>query len=191
MQEKMSNADRRQKTVTALLGAARALFLEKGYAETVTTEVVDRAGVTRGALYHHFRDKEALFQAVVEMEAARIAQEIATRSGPADDPLQMLLRGTSAYLATMREPGRTRLMLLEGPVVLGPETMRRIDMETGGLELKQGLAEAMDARHPPEDIAIMADLVSAMLERAVLASASGDAAAYEAMVIRLLRQLVS
>ena len=79
MQERRSNSNRSQETCSALLGVARRLFIEKGYAATGTPEVVEQAGVTRGALYHHFKDKQALFQAVAEAEAAQIAREIAAR----------------------------------------------------------------------------------------------------------------
>ena len=190
MQEKMTNADRRQKTLAALLSAARELFLEKGYPDTGTTEVVKCADVTRGALYHHFKDKQALFHAVIEMEAKQIAQEIAKRSRSSGTPLQVLLDGTRAYLTTMREPGRIRLMLLDGPAILGPEVMRKIDLESGGMELRDGLAAAMGPEATEEFVAITADLLSAMLERAVLAGSASDYAAYEVVVISLIRRLV-
>ena len=71
MQERRSNADRRAQTRQALLETARPLFAEKGFAATGTPEVVAQAGVTRGALYHHFADKAALFEAVIEADGVR------------------------------------------------------------------------------------------------------------------------
>lgn len=169
MQGRRTQADRIQSTRTALLAAARALFLEKGYAGTGTPEVVERAGLTRGALYHHFRDKRALFQAVVEAEAVRVATEIEAGSTRAATPLDALLDGAAAFFAAMRAPGRARLLLLEGPAVLGPETMRRIDLDTGGQELRRGLEAALGPAVCPTRVATLADLVSAMFDRAALA----------------------
>ncbi len=110
-----SNRDRTVKTRFALMQAARRLFIEKGYAETSTPEIVAAAGITRGALYHHFEDKRALFRAIVTGEALAVARAI-ERNAPADlRPIDALLAGSSAYLEAMRVPGRTRLLLIEGP----------------------------------------------------------------------------
>lgn len=191
MQERRSNQNRRQETRRALIKAARALFLEKGYAATGTPEVVARAGLTRGALYHHFKDKQALFLAVVEAEAAQIAAEIEAGSADAQTPLAALNDGARAYFAAMRAPGRIRLMLLEGPATLSPETMRRIDLETGGRELRLGIAEALGGAATVGRVDALADLVSAMFDRAALAIEGGaDAPLYEATVRDLLAALV-
>ena len=191
MQEKRTNAQRRDETRSALLGAARDLFLDQGYAATGTPEVVARAGVTRGALYHHFADKQALFHAVVAAEAAQIAAEIEAGSAPAGDAIGALRDGAAAYFAAMRAPGRTRLMLLEAPAVLGPVTMRHIDAETGGRTLCEGISDAMGQAAAPEDVAAIADLVSAMFDRAVLAVSSGaDESIYQDAIARLLALLV-
>lgn len=192
MQERRSNLDRRQETRSALIKAARTLFLEKGYAATGTPEVVECANLTRGALYHHFKDKQALFLAVVEAEAAQIAAEIETGSAEAHTPLMALYDGAQAYFAAMRARGRVRLMLLEGPAVLSPETMRRIDLETGGRELRLGIAEALGGRATGGQVDTLADLVSAVFDRAALAINGGaDAQLYEATVRELLAALVN
>lgn len=192
MQARRSNQDRRQETRSALIRAARALFLDKGYAATGTPEVVERAGLTRGALYHHFKDKQALFLAVVEAEAAQIAAEIEAGSAGAQTPLAALNDGAQAFFAAMREPGRVRLLLLEGPAVLSPETMRRIDVETGGRELRLGIAEALGKGATAGRVNTLADLVSAMFDRAALAIAGGaDAQLYQETVRALLAALVA
>lgn len=191
MQERRSNADRSEETRRALIEAGRMLFLEKGYAATGTPEVVARAGLTRGALYHHFKDKQALFRAVVESEARQIATEIEAGALDAASPVSALAQGSRAYLKAMKTPGRLRLMLLEGPSVLGPETMRRIDLATGGRELRLGIADALGSDAPAARIDALADLISAMFERAVIAGASGeDVELYAQTVQDLLTKLL-
>lgn len=191
MQERRSNSNRSQETCSALIEAARRLFTEKGYAATGTPEVVEQAGVTRGALYHHFKDKQAVFQAVVEAEAAQIAQEIEVNSAHAETPVDALIQGANAYFEAMRKPGRVRLLLLEGPAVLGPEEMRRIDMATGGQELHHGIKDALGKNASNIEIDICADLVSAMFDRAALACDAGaDIKAYENAIALLLSILV-
>src|SRR3954469_6235855 len=118
MQERIgrrSNRERTEETRAALLAAARKLFIERGYADTATPDIVTAAGVTRGALYHHFADKRALFHAVVEQEAAIVAAEIERAAPDTISPAEALLSGGDAYLDAMRETGRTRLLLLDGP----------------------------------------------------------------------------
>ena len=95
-----SQAERREETRRVLLAAARALFAEKGFAETSTPEIVAKAGVTRGALYHHFADKTALFAAVAEAEHAAVAEAIEAAGGTMpDDPVAALLAGSDAFFA--------------------------------------------------------------------------------------------
>lgn len=191
MQERRSNFERRQETRSALIEAARALFIEKSYAETSTPEMVERAGLTRGALYHHFRDKQALFLAVVEAEAVQVAAEIEAKSASATAPFAALQEGAQAYFEAMRSPGRVRLLLLDGPAVLGAQTMRRIDLETGGQELRRGLAGALGDAPSIARIEALADLVSAMFDRAVMACDVGaDPRVYQDTIDQLLAILV-
>jgi len=145
MQERRSNAERRKETRRALLAAGRALFLERGFQGTSTPEVAAHAGLTRGVFYHHFADKLALFRAVLEGKEAATAYEIEESARGAEGSLDALRRGARAYFKAMGDPARARLMLINGPALLGPQEMRRIDLETGGRELRVGLADAMQA----------------------------------------------
>lgn len=171
-----SNRERTQSTRAALMGAARLLFTEKSYAETATPDIVSAAGVTRGALYHHFADKRDLFRAVVEQEAAIVAEEI-ERNAPATlSAKEALIKGGEAFLAAMAVPGRTRLLLLDGPAVLGRAEMDAIDNRHGARTLREGLAIAMREgalRKLPLDA--LAGLLSAAFDRAALAIEGGSA----------------
>lgn len=173
-----TNAERSDAMSTALLTAARALFVEKGYAETGTPEIVAAAGVTRGALYHHFADKKALFEAVVRAESAAVAAAI-DAAAPRDMSAREALReGGAAFLKAMAEPGRTRLMLLDGPAVLGREAMDAIDAEHSARTLRAGFAAAMrEAGTRGLSLDAVTALVSAAYDRAALAVASGASAA--------------
>ncbi len=175
MQERRSNSDRSQTTREALLRAARDLFVQRSYAGTGTPDLVAAAGVTRGALYHHYADKRALFQAVIEREAAAVATAVRRAVSDDDPPLEALLTGSEAFLDAMAVPGRTRLLLIEAPAVLGRDTMARIDADNGGLTLREGLAAAMTAgviRRLPLDAAT--ELLSSAFDRAALAIEAGS-----------------
>ncbi|MEM9592241.1 MAG: helix-turn-helix domain-containing protein, partial [Pseudomonadota bacterium] len=165
MQEKSvrrSNTARTEATRAALVAAARSLFVDKGYAETGTPEIVAKAGVTRGALYHHFADKADLFRAVVTQEAAAVAEQIETESAGPTSTLDALTAGADAYFAAMAAPGRVRLLLLDGPAVLGHREMAHIDKHAGGEELREGLAFALPANDlPTAAMDALADILSA------------------------------
>lgn len=173
--ERRPNRERTETTRAALLRAARSLFVERGYAETATPDIVAAAGMTRGALYHHFADKQALFRAVVEQEAAAVAAEIEHAAPAALGLREALLAGGDAFLDAMQEPGRARLLLLDGPAVLGRRDMDAIDERHGGRTLREGLAAALEG-HPAAalPVGMVAALVGAAFDRAAMAIAGGE-----------------
>lgn len=177
MQEKTtrrSNRDRTEATRADLIAAGRKLFTEKSYAETGTPEIVAAAGVTRGALYHHFTDKRALFLAIVDREAEAVADEIERATPHGLSPREALRAGSDAYLVAMREPGRTRLLLLDGPAVLGRATMDEVDNRHGSRTLREGLVAAMRAGAMPKLPAdALTSLLAAAFDRAALAIDAG------------------
>ena len=169
-----SNRERTEATRADLIAAARKLFTEKSYADTGTPEIVEAAGVTRGALYHHFADKQALFSAVVEAEAAAVATEIEMATPPDLSVRQAMVAGSDAYLAAMRVPGRSRLLLLDGPAILGRTAMDDIENRHGNRTLREGLLMAIQAgemRKLPIDA--LTALLAAAFDRAALAIAAG------------------
>lgn len=170
------NPQRSEEMRARLLSAARRLFAENGYTATSTPEIVAAADVTRGALYHHFRDKQALFRAVVKDEVAAVATEIEARSAGVSSAREALLAGAKAYLAAMQESGRTRLLLLEGPAVLGRDEMDVLDAQHAARTLREGLEAAAAAGEiqqlPREALAL---LLSALFDRAALAVEGGHA----------------
>ena len=172
--ERRSNEERTHATRAALMGAARRLFVEKGYADTATPEIVAAAAVTRGALYHHFADKQDLFRAVVRQEFAAVAAEIEARLKAVRSAREALVSGGIAYIEAMQVPGRVRIMLLDGPAVLGRAEIDRIDAETSEGSLRTGLEEAIGKGEiAPLPVGALTSLLSAMFDRAALDVAQG------------------
>jgi len=195
MQEKLtrrSNKARTHATRAALIAAARECFVEKGYAETGTPEIVAKAGVTRGALYHHFDDKADVLRAVVVREAQAVAAQIERETAKGASATDTLMAGVDAYFAAMAAAGRAHLLLVEGPSILGHAEMHRIDRETGGETLRQGFSFAMPKgvlKSVPLDA--LAELLSAAFDRAALAIAEGEPVdGYRAAVRMILTGLL-
>jgi AcrR family transcriptional regulator len=154
---------------TALIEAGRGLFIRLGFAATGTPDIVAAAGVTRGALYHHFADKEALFTAVIRAEAEAVAAEIEAADFTGLEPVDALIRGGQTFLSAMKVPGRARLMLIEAPAVLSPQVLAEIDQATGGGTLQGALQAAGVVEAGP-----MSALLSAAFDRAALAIERGE-----------------
>jgi AcrR family transcriptional regulator len=186
-----SNIDRSATTRGKVLEAAKTLFIAKGYADTGTPEIAAKAGMTRGALYHHFEDKRALYLALVEAESAAVAAEIEDAASATDAPIQMLHTGASAYLLAMQKEGRTRLILIEAPAVLGFETVDAIDAKHGRRTLLEGLEAAM---RPSPEISLIAvvNILSAAFDRAAIAiAAGGNFSDYDMALKQLIDGLVA
>ncbi|WP_120496712.1 TetR/AcrR family transcriptional regulator [Kiloniella sp. EL199] len=171
--KRKSNADRTKDTQQALITAARQLFIRHGYAATSTPDIVNEAGVTRGALYHHYKDKAELFRAVLYKEALAVAEEIEMRTSTDMEPMGALSAGSDAYFDAISVPGRAKMLLIDGPAALGFDEIREIGQETGGEELRQGLEHLFGDKNPDVDITILADLFSAMFDRGALAISLG------------------
>ncbi|PZN94901.1 MAG: TetR family transcriptional regulator [Alphaproteobacteria bacterium] len=182
-----SNGDRSAEMRLRLVAAARRLFVAQGYDATSTPAIVAEAGVTRGALYHHFPDKRAIFHAVVMAEAEAVAGDIGAADQAGMSALERLLAGSSAYIQAMREAGRVRLLLVDGPAVLERETLRQIEAQHGDASLKAGVEEAMAAGDLPIlPVEPLVSLLSAMFERAAMDVADGMAASDILVVIERL-----
>lgn len=140
-----TNKSRTESTKAALKVATRNLVLEKGYAETGTPEIVRNAKVTRGALYHHYADKRALFEEIIEDECAAVAAQINDSSMDALSAIDALKQGSDAFISAMASNGRTKLILIEAPTVLGREKLLEIEDRHTRQSLKVGVSEAMKA----------------------------------------------
>jgi AcrR family transcriptional regulator len=191
------HVERSRVTRERLLAQARALFAAHGYAGVGTEEIVRAAGVTRGALYHQYRDKAALFEAVVEALEAETTAAIAAQAAGAQDPLEALRLGARAFLAICADPQVERILMLDAPAVLGSERWREIRNDQGlGLVigvLGAGMEAGAIVRQPVAPLAHM--LLGALHEGALLvvhaADRDGTRAEVETVIDRLLDGLAA
>ncbi|RHW28848.1 TetR/AcrR family transcriptional regulator [Nocardioides immobilis] len=121
-------ADRSAATRSGLVAAGRRLFAEHGFAGVGTEAIVAEAAVSRGALYHHFADKTELFAGVLEAVEADVAEEIAAQALAGDDPAfaAVMMRAVEAWLDACEAPEVQRILLTDGPSVLGWARWREI-----------------------------------------------------------------
>ena len=171
-----TKAAQREATTAALIAAARELFAERGYADVGTEEIVQRAGVTRGALYHHFRSgKEELFRAVLVQLSAEVVRRVTHAATAAEDPWEALVVGSEAFLDASATAEVQRIMFVDGPSVLGWDVWRAIDAEHGLGLLEAALQRAMDAgKLLPASTNAIAHVLSGALDEAVMVIARAD-----------------
>jgi AcrR family transcriptional regulator len=159
-----SAADAAQ-TRSEILAAARRLFAERGYAATTTGEIAEAAGVTVGALFHHFDGKPGLFRNVFEQIDAELETCIRDAAGP-EAGLEAFLAGFRAYLEFARRREFYRIMMLEGPAVLGEGEKHALETRRGATTLVEGLehlvAEGILENRPLRPLALL--LLGATIE---------------------------
>jgi AcrR family transcriptional regulator len=188
-----TKAAQREATTAALIAAARGLFADRGYADVGTEEIVKRAGVTRGALYHHFRGgKEELFRAVLVQISAETVQTVAQAAGTTDDPWEALVVGSEAFLDACATPEVQRIMLVDGPSVLGWDVWRAIDSDHGLGLLEVAVQRAMDGGRmlPASNTAVAHVLAGALDEAAMVVARAEDPVAARAEMGRTVRRLL-
>jgi AcrR family transcriptional regulator len=188
-----TKAAQTEATTAALIGAARELFASRGYAAVGTEEIVQQAGVTRGALYHHFRGgKEELFRAVLIQISAETAQRVAQAALATDDPWEALVLGSDAFLDACTTPEVQRIILTDGPSVLGWDAWRAIDTEYSLGLAEAALQQAIDAGRviPQPANALAQVLLGAMHEAGMVVARAEDPVAARAEMGRTLRRLL-
>jgi AcrR family transcriptional regulator len=139
-------ADRSDATRRAILDAARRLLAEQGYDHTRIEQIAEAAGVSKGALYYHYRDKVEVLAAVFEDLAREVTERLIRAVEPGADPIESLRAGSRHFLDACAEPAYRQIALIDAPAGLGWERWRQIDLEAGGCGLlRAGLQAAADA----------------------------------------------
>ena len=128
---------------TKLIAAARALFEQDGYAATSTEALLVATGLTRGALYHHFRDKKDLFVAVCEAVHAELSAAIDGATDGQADPADQLMAGALAWIDAVSHPGPRQVLLIDGPSVLGAQAWAELDGRHGYQQLHAVVTEIL------------------------------------------------
>ena len=171
-----TQAERRAATIEAILNAGRLLFGERGFAATTMDDIAEQARVAKGAVYHHFATKEAVFDAVFDQVSRALVHEIDRAVRREKDVLAAMIAGTQHYFAACAKGPTGQIILRDGPAVLGWERWREIDAQHFGGKIPRALASAMDAgliaRQPVEPLARL--LLGAVTEAAVACAGRPD-----------------
>ncbi|MFI6165271.1 TetR/AcrR family transcriptional regulator [Nocardia sp. NPDC051052] len=173
-----SQEDRSRTTRAALEQIGRRLFTERGFAATSAEELVTEAGVTRGALHHHYGDKRGLFLAVLEQIEIETTAEIETAIGTVDpdDVMAGMAVGLSVFLEACQRPAMLRIALTDAPAVMGWQAWREFEsrhglgMITAMLERARGAGLIADC--PVQMLAQL--LLSALTESALIVAHADD-----------------
>jgi AcrR family transcriptional regulator len=186
------NAARGQATRHHVVEVATALFAESGYRDTPIEAVMRAAEVSKGALYHHFPGKDALFEAVLEHVNGRVTAKVLEALAGLTDPVAELRAGVTAWIRLAGDPVVQQVVLIDAPAVLGWERWRELD-EGPLAAARAGLAEAarrgtVDPRH----VEVFAHaLVASVTEIATMVAGADDPAAALVDAENALEELLS
>ena len=168
--------DRSTATIAQILSSARKLFAASGFEATSIDDIAAGAGVAKGAVYHHFASKEEIFTRVLE----DVQHEIAALPMPAAnralrDVFDLIAAETLRYLLAATEPSRKRILLVDGPAVIGWRKWREIDDRYFGAGARSALAAALGGEASQREIEPLAHLLmGAVMEACLVCAESPD-----------------
>ncbi|MFF2073540.1 TetR/AcrR family transcriptional regulator [Kitasatospora sp. NPDC058162] len=184
-------ARQREQTREALLRESRRLFSTLGYGAVGLAEIVAAAGVTKGALYHHFDSKAELFRSVLEQVQQEVAERIAVTADAREEPWEQLVAGCEAFLSTSTDPSVQRILLVDGPAVLGWSEWRAMNEATSGRHLASVLTVLIDeGTIPAQPAAPLTHLLSGAMNEAALWLADSGGPDDLAETVRALTRLL-
>jgi AcrR family transcriptional regulator len=187
-----SQAERRAATVAAILASARTLFGRRGFDATSIDDIAEGAGVAKGAVYHHFESKEAVFTAVLQAVQADIFQSAAPPDWPGEGDLADLMAdGVEHYLRTASAPGTRQILLIDGPAVVGWRRWREIDDQYFGATARAANAALLGPDATPDEVdALTHLLMGAVMEAAMVCATAADAERSAGELADALRRLL-
>jgi AcrR family transcriptional regulator len=169
-----TQAERRRGTISLLDNAAHYLFETKGFVDTTVDDIVARAGVAKGAFYHHYESKEAIFTTVLERIQSALASEVASVAVKGTTPVARLRLGLRAYVEACEQPGVRQVLLRDGPSVLGWARWREIDDKYFGEMTRGTVAAALGPKSQVIYVDAVAALIAGAFAEAAMASATGS-----------------
>jgi AcrR family transcriptional regulator len=171
----VKQAERSEATTNAILAAARKLFATRGFEATSIDDIGQKAGVAKGAVYHHFASKEAIFERVLDSVQA----ELAALPPPASarkvtDPRDAIAAAVLSYLTNASEPERKRILLIDGPAVIGWLKWREIDAKYFGAATRAAVGAVLGEKASARETEAFAQLLLGMVMEAALVCATAE-----------------
>jgi len=187
-----TQAERRESTRGAIVDAAQKHFIERGYDATSVSEVLESAGVSRGAMYHHFAAKEDVFAAVFVRTSSNAIRRAVTQPQGDSTAFDVLIAGCLGWLRVATEPEFAQVLLVDGPAVLGWQRCRSLEEATSLGVMRRAIAATVDAGEivvPSVDVA--AKLINAVLAEAALGLVSSPSGADRSDVERTVVAMIN
>ena len=187
----VTQAERRAATRARILDAAEQSFARDGYEGTSTDAILEAAGISRGALYHHFATKQAVFEAVFLRLSEAAIERAARGSARSDPPLEALVRTCLRWLREVRKPVTAAILIAQGPQVLGWKRARDLEAQTSLEPMIRGIRRAQKAGEiEVESAELTARLLNAVLAEAALATLDRPSRLSVAAIDRSVRQAI-
>ena len=188
----VKQSERTQSTVQAILAAARLLFTRDGFEGVSVDQIAERAGVAKGAVYHHFPSKDAIFTRVLEEIQGEIAAKLAAARTSGDNALDAVAKAVLLYLDAAMEPQTKRILLIDGPSVLGWRKWREIDDRFFGAGVRSAIRRILGPEASSRDIAAIEHLLmGSVMEAALVCATAKDPARAATDLTNGLRRLLS
>jgi AcrR family transcriptional regulator len=169
-----SQSERRQATIKNVLDAAKFLFKKRSFDSTSIDDIAARAGVAKGAVYHHFDSKEEIFLRVFEQMTGELADAIPAAARGATDLLDMIGRGTLRYLTLVASDEFRQVLLIDGPAVLGWQKWREIDARYFGKPVRGPFESAIYEKATAREIDALSHLIAGAITEAALVCAASE-----------------
>jgi AcrR family transcriptional regulator len=189
-----TQSERREATRGAIVSVASKLFSERGFEKTTIADILELAGISRGALYHHFATKEDVFAEVFVRTSSSAIRKAIGRIPSGAAPLDALVAGCLGWLDAVKDPAVLKILLVEGPTALGWERARTLEEATSLGLMRIAVKRAMDAKEiEVPSIDVSARLLNGLLAEAALllqgasASRRRDVCALVAVMVRGLQ----
>jgi AcrR family transcriptional regulator len=163
-----TQSERREATRGAIVDAATKLFIERGFEQTSISDILESAGISRGALYHHFAAKEDVFAAVFVQTSSDALRQAARKVPPNAAPFDALIAGCLGWLDAVKEPAVHRILLVDAPNALGWERARKLEEATSLGLLRTAVRRAVEA----DEIRVSSVDLAARLLNGLLAEAA-------------------